>query len=520
MAGLGLSLAVAAVTLLPYLLAQRMTPPGEAFSGFLINPLDGFSYLAKMRQGADGSWLFHLPYAAVPGNGAFLYVYFLFLGHLARSIGAPLITVYHGARLAGAVAMFAAAFAFFGRVLPEGRIRWSAFLLVLFGAGLGWLLLPTGILSADLWMPEVTPFLSAYANAHFPLAAAALLGGMLAIVGPRSGEARFSLQVPLAFGCGTLLAILQPFAVLGQGLILGVWLVWETLREGGSGRLLESWRRQKGRLLPSLAWLGAAVPWLAYDYWLTRAHPAIAAWAAQNQTPSPPPWEFALGYGIVLLLALAGLLPTWREAASTGRLLLVWVAVNAALLYAPFGLQRRMALGLFFPLAALAARGLGEVVARRVPLKPALALALILAVPSNLVVMGAGLAGMRVGDARLVIPAAEVRAYAWVAGNLPGGVLMLAAPTTGNRLPAYADVRVLYGHPFETPDAVAQRSLVESLYASTEPADEMLERLSALGVDYVYFGAEEQGLGSPTWLAGWPTVYAEEGVRVYRVPWP
>jgi hypothetical protein len=155
-----------------------------------------------------------------------------------------------------------------------------------------------------------------------------------------------------------------------------------------------------------------------------------------------------------------------------------------------------------------------------VPLKAALALALILAVPSNLVVMGAGLAGVRAGDAGLVIPAAEVRAYAWVAGNLPGGVLMLAAPTTGNRLPAYADVRVLYGHPFETPDAVAQRSLVESLYASTEPADEMLGRLSALGVDYVYFGGEEQGLGSPTWLAGWPMVYHEEGVRVFRVPWP
>jgi hypothetical protein len=57
-------------------------------------------------------------------------------------------------------------------------------------------------------------------------------------------------------------------------------------------------------------------------------------------------------------------------------------------------------------------------------------------------------------------------------------------------------------------------------YASTEPADEVLERLSALGVDYVYFGAEEQGLGSPTWLTGLMVVYAEEGVRVYRVPWP
>lgn len=519
-AGLGLSLAVAAVTLLPYLLAQRMVGSGEVFSGFLINPLDGFSYLAKMRQGADGSWLFHLPYAADPGNGAFVYVYLLFLGHLARAIGAPLITVYHGARLVAAAAMFVAAFAFFGRVSPEGRIRWSAFLLVLFGAGLGWALLPLGILSAELWMPEVTPFLSAYANAHFPLAAAALLGGVLAIIGPKSGEPRLLFQVPLAIGCGTLLAILQPFAVIGQAIILAVWFTWETLRERRSGALLELWRRHRARLLPYLAWVGAAVPWLAYDYWLARTQPVIAAWAAQNQTPSPPPWEFAAGYGVVLLLALVGLLPAWREVTSTGRLLLVWVVVNAVLLYAPVGLQRRMALGLFFPLAALAGRGLEEIAAHRVRFKPALAFALILAVPSNLVVMGAGLTAVRSGDPSLVMPASEVRAYGWVAGNLPGGALVLAAPVTGNRLPAYADVRVLYGHPFETPDAEAQRALVESLFTTDGPPDEGLARLSSLNVDYVYYGVEEQRLGSPPWLSRLTMVHAENGIRIYQVPRP
>ncbi|MCK4961839.1 MAG: hypothetical protein KAS19_05105, partial [Anaerolineales bacterium] len=62
----GLCLAVAGATLAPYFLASKLGQPA-IFSGFLINPMDGFSYLAKMRQGAEGSWLLHLPYAPEPG---------------------------------------------------------------------------------------------------------------------------------------------------------------------------------------------------------------------------------------------------------------------------------------------------------------------------------------------------------------------------------------------------------------------------------------------------------------------
>ena len=45
---------------------------------------------------------------------------------------------------------------------------------------------------------------------------------------------------------------------------------------------------------------------------------------------------------------------------SRGRLMLVWIVVQVALLYAPFPLQRRLALGLYFPLVVLAVEGLAE----------------------------------------------------------------------------------------------------------------------------------------------------------------
>src|SRR3989304_1440130 len=92
----------------PYLLASWGQPPGFVFSGLLINPVDGFSYLAKMRQGTGGAWLFHLPYAAEPGSGALLFLYYLGLGHLQRGSGVDPLVVFHGARLLGTAVMLVA----------------------------------------------------------------------------------------------------------------------------------------------------------------------------------------------------------------------------------------------------------------------------------------------------------------------------------------------------------------------------------------------------------------------------
>jgi hypothetical protein len=70
------------LTLLPYLWANAAAGSGHVFAGFLLNPLDGATYLAKMRQGWEGNWLFTLPFTADPGPGSFLFTYYLLLGPL------------------------------------------------------------------------------------------------------------------------------------------------------------------------------------------------------------------------------------------------------------------------------------------------------------------------------------------------------------------------------------------------------------------------------------------------------
>ena len=92
------ALLVVVIAVLPYLVAWSITPAGKVYTGLLVNPLDGHSYLAKMRQGAAGQWLFRLPFTSEPQRGAFTFVYYLFLGHVSALSGLPLIVTYHIAR--------------------------------------------------------------------------------------------------------------------------------------------------------------------------------------------------------------------------------------------------------------------------------------------------------------------------------------------------------------------------------------------------------------------------------------
>ena len=49
---------------LPYLIGYVSSTPANRFGGFFLYEQDGYSYLAKMRQGAQGAWDFHLPYTS------------------------------------------------------------------------------------------------------------------------------------------------------------------------------------------------------------------------------------------------------------------------------------------------------------------------------------------------------------------------------------------------------------------------------------------------------------------------
>jgi hypothetical protein len=511
----GWILAALTLSLIPTIIACSTAPSGTVFTGFLLNPLDGFSYLAKMKQGADGSWLFSLPYAAEPGPGTFLFVYHLFLGHLSRWAGIPTILVFHAARIIGAALMFLLVYVLFQATLPERSARSTALLLTLFGSGLGWLTAPLfNLQPSDLMIPESIPFLIAYGNAHFPLAAAALLGGILVIL---LLQDRPGLRLALALLCGTIIGAVLPFSALSLFAAGVTWYIWEAtlhFRKNGASALKQWWFPN---LAPILALVAGAAPWLLYDFWVSRVHPVISAWNLQNQTLSPPPLNYILGYGLVLILAVVGIWRTKPAQTKEGRLLLAWLVSGVILLYIPVPFQRRLSLGLFFPMAALAGLGWHSLTAKLSRSYFLTVILILLVMPSNLLVVSAGLLGVTQGRPAVIHYEDELAAYNWAADNLSKGSLILAAPITGNRIPAFAPLRVLYGHPFETPDADAQKQKVEELYKMEGSASSGVQALIEGGIEYVFYGPREQEIGNPAWLAEIERIGEFGEVRLYRV---
>jgi hypothetical protein len=487
---------------LPYFAAYGVRD--HVFTGVLINPVDGNSYLAKMAEGWRGDWLFTLPYTAEPGPGAMIFSYYLFLGHVARWAGASLDMVYHAARAAGGLALLFTAYAFVARIF-EGRWRMAVWLLFVLGSGLGWLGVLFGQFTSDLWVAEVIPFLAIFSNAHFALALALqLLIFMWALPGV-AAERLSPARLALVAVATTLEAQVQPLALLAIGLTLGSAAAWSLVRR----------QLTPARLWPVLIFAVFAIPWVVYDAALSYTHPVLSQWSAQNLTPAPPLWDLALSGGVLGVLAILGAVAAARRRTEPEMAALIWLALGLLALYAPFALQRRLALGLWMPLALLAGLGLKEFIWPRLRGTGRLlviAAMAILVLPSNLLVYGATLGAIQRREPAVFLTLPEAGALAWLEAHAPMGAVVAASPSMSLFIPARTPARVVYGHPFETVAAAAHRHAVEDLFAGkVEPAS----FAATYRVKYVIVGPREKRLGGAPMPAEWPAVFEQDGLTIY-----
>ena len=502
-----------AASLLPYLAAARSGGEGLVFGGFLFNPIDGNSYLAKMQQGYAGAWRFSLPYTAQKSAGSFLFIHYLFLGHLARWVGLPLLAIYHLARLVGCGALLAGLSRFVRRSLGEGPAARLAFLLAAFGSGMGafaLLGLPPGAYTADFWVAEAYPFLSALAAPHFSFGLGLLLW-ILAPPEPSAAPRRWPPQAWRTFGLSFLLGMISPFGIV-VALVGLAWPAWKAFFPVHLG----SWKAILHERLPWVL-LGGG-PWLVYDQWAALRDPVLAGWNAQNLTPTPPLWDLAAAFSPLILLALPGAWQALRSGAPRLQQVTVWLLLGMALLYAPFGLQRRFMLGLYAPVVVLGVWFLSRLFSNPRRMWQAGLVLLALVLPTNLVLLLSFLGAIQTHDLRIFHTQGEAQAFAWIARATPPDSLILAAPQTGLLLPAHTGRRVIYGHPFETVNAPQEEAAVIAFFAQPDPAF-----LAERAVDYVFYGPRERQLSGENSAAveqalqTLPVLYASQGVTLYAV---
>jgi len=490
------SIGVLVLASLPYVAGALLAGPDRVFSGLQVNPLDGVSYLAKMQIGLHGDWLFTLRFTTESSSGVWLFTYFVALGQVARVLGLPLIWVFHAARILGGFALLWSVYALIARVVVPIEQRRRTWWLIAVSSGLGWLALLFGHTTTSDWtIPESNTFYSLIANAHFALAMALMI---VLFIGLLEAQ-RVSVRRVLGLSAASLvLAVIQPFAPVAMFVILGVTL------------LLMWWRDRKWPRPQFVTAVGVGLitmPLLIYLYAATQIDPVMQGWSAQNQTPSPPIIDYVLGYGLLILLAIPAARSAWRRRSNWDLLLLAWILITVPLLYAPFPLQRRWSLGLHIPIGLLAAVGLSQI-ARGVLSRRLITAATL---PTSIMIVVVLIAGAASHSPNIYLTTSEFGAMTWLHDHASFDDVVLASPEMGAFIPAFAGQRVVYGHPYETVDAILKKQLVTDFFAG--------QNVAALhDVDYVLIGPRERVLGTPdVSLLPLSEVFRSGDVSLYRV---
>jgi hypothetical protein len=533
---ISISVLVLALSSVPYLLGYFASDADWKFGGLVIDLDDGYSHLAKMQQGAANGWRYHILFTPEEHPGAYLNTFYVGLGHLSSAFDLSVFQTYQLARLVCGLGLLASAYVFVSSFLEIREQRLTAFLLICFSSGLGWLVLLTGsptlrgLSPMDFWLMEAYTFFTLMTFPHVSAAVALLLIFFLLALDCwrsfRVGRLLLSSLVLLA------ICVIQPFMALLVDVALGsYWVFLLVLRKRVPGR----------EALSLITWALVPLPSSIYYFRAFSGDPVFRAWANQNILPSPPPTYLILGYGAVLILAIVGAALAVRRQWERMLFPVAWFMSSLVLMYAPFTLQRRMLEGLHIPLCTLATVGLFEYLVpatlrsrwlqklrqwrgyTRQGLRRLLVFTVVMStVPSSLLLVARASALVVQADSALFYRATEIEAMDWLANNTRPQDTVLASYEVGRGIPGRIGHRVFMGHFIETVEVQRKQMLTASFFQADSTDESRRSMLKEYSIHYVFHGPRERQLGdfeapAADYLS---PVYRNSDVTIYRVGTP
>jgi hypothetical protein len=527
---------VVGLSSLPYAAGYLAQSPDLRFVDAVYDWEDYYSHLAKMQQGRQGAWRYHILFTAEDHPGVFINTFYIALGHLAALLGLSPVLVFHLARPVCALVLLLAVYAFIAMFIREREVRWTAYVLACLSSGLGWLVLLLtrsytlgGITPVDFWLIEMYTFFTVLTFPHTCLAQAAQLLAFAWMVRLLAGAGGWRVWLGAA-GAAAVLAVIHPYSLLPLDASLCLYGLYR-------------WIRHRAAAVRTLLWLAGfaalPLPLVLYSYRAISSNPVLSAWQAQSYTLSPPPFHYLLGYGLLLPLAIWGGVRLWREG-EQGREapLVLWLLCIAPLLYLPliFYLQRRMIEGAHVPLCILAAVGLHRGLLRALRRsRPARWLArrgysprrlqrvtqwllVALTTLSTWYLLASLSLTALSGYDPLYRTRAEVEAVQWLGRHTAPEDTVLSSYEMGGTIPAWIGHRVFWGHWAETIHLPQKRAAVRAFYSASTDLDR-LAFLARYDIAYVFHGPRERALGGfdPA-AASWLELVFQSGeVAVYHV---
>jgi hypothetical protein len=489
-----LSIILVLLAFLPFLWVAITAARGTdwQFMGILNIPLDGATYLSKMLQGYEGSWLITFRHTSETHSPIFIQSVYPALGHLARILSIPPIVIFHVARGAAAFLMYFALYYLAATIWPKKQSRQLFFVIVTICSGLGWLyiMLTSGqdITTPDLAIPEVWPFYSSLVNLHFPLtiACVALLASIFTVM--------------FRPGCTTQPSLTNSGAVVAVlSLALSILYPQALVPFAGAvtGSIALQWFRSRKVPFREIRWLFvlglSALPMAIYYMAIIAYNPAVAEWNSQNVTSAPGLVPLLFGLGVPFLVALPAIIRAARQFEQDGdRLMLFWLLSILILLYLPTNVQRRFMVAAMIPIAYYAVRAVETFWSARIGRRWRLRLQVLL-LPATLMTYLLLMLGNFTTNLGPFLPRAYNGAISWLQQNHTHETVVLSSKFVSVWLPGVVGSRVYYGHPYETLEASAKYEQLEAWYQGANP-DECRSFLQENNISYVVVGPLEMEL--------------------------
>lgn len=510
-----LSFIIIVIISVPYILGELTSGDELFFTGFLFNPLDGNSYYAKMQIGINGGWKFHLPYTPEDGDEAFLFVFYIFLGHISRITGLGIRLVFHIARLVGAVFLLLVLYRFVQWSLgnrPGVRLIYAVLVV---GSGLGWIAAFFGGFTPDFWVAEAFPFLSMYSNPHFPVGLALVL--LLIMMIDEKWENKTTIRSFLAVLFSLILSIINPFGIVIVLMVYGGLTLIQLGMHLFEGKNPLRSRSYQSLLLLDLSIAIGGLPLLVYDLIVSNTDPLLRIWNQQNLTETPGVFSTLLALSPLIVLAVYYCVIIFKRHGWNlqEKILIAWFVLGLILLYIPLNLQRRFMMGIYIPVGILGGMAFLEINASKKPFWSALLFLTIL--PTNLIILMSSMFGVMTKDPVLYLHRDEIQVMEILRQDKTTKVV-LSGPDSGLFIPAFSGKKVIYGHPYESIYSEERQELVTDFFESVYSLEEELKILDDYQVDRVYFGPREQVLGQPKFIDPELLVDRQGSVSLYQHP--
>jgi hypothetical protein len=523
---------VLALTSLPYLYAYWTTPPDKQFMGIMLDVPDHGQYFSWMRE------LTYAPLSAnkltpEPNKPVFFNLLWWGLGRLAWLLGLGYPGMFQLLRLVGGTLFLLLAYRICAWFLAERLMRQTAFLIIAFTSGFGWMLIALKYLwgLADppfpllVFIAEGNTFLGMLGYPHFIAAALYVFVFDLILRGQVKEQLRYAVAagfVALFFGWQHAYDLVLVYGILaGYALLI-------LLRD----RRLPLYLIKSGFIVGLISCSPAL-----YSVILTKADPIweeVLAQFANAGVYTPNLWQLPILLGPAFLLALFTVIranPFRLQSLDDNQLFLrAWFLTNFLLIYIPTDYQIHMLNGWQIPIAILATQGLFYDVAPFVErlfksqnfklksIQVGLVVALMLVIlPTNVYLFTWRFIELRRHDYPYFLYKDDVSALAWLEANAQPDDVALSSLTVGQYIPALTGLHAFLAHWAQTLDFFGKSALVDEFFAEETAEARRQEIFQQYSVDYVFYGPAEQALGGynpdqSSWLV---KVFSSPSTQIY-----